>query len=496
MIHSLRFKLLFVTVIVSGLAVAAVVFFSSRATRMEFKRFVESADEANLERIGDLLTEHYKKNQSWDGVASSLEQVSRMSDRRFILIDSEGRTIAIWPDEGSNFEVEFRPNNTMILRRSTSHTTEPDQSVFPAEKRKVELVGQEELVLLAPPQVAINNSEGAKVATLYLTPLGPPIGSSDVQVFTESVDRSLIISALVVIAAALIATLLLSRPILGPVESLTRAAREMETGDLNQRVEVKSKDEIGQLASAFNAMADSLARIERLRRDMVSDVAHELRTPLTNIRCQVEALQDGLAKPSSAVLESLHEDILILNRLIDDLQELSIAEAGQLRLSRESVSMHEAITRTANAISAQAAGKEIIININVPADMPRVYADAERVGQILRNLMANAVTHTPRGGVIDITAQASDDEIEIAISDTGSGIAPDHLPNIFERFYRADSSRSRSTGGAGLGLAIVKQLVEAHGGKVWAENKPDRGSRFIFTLPVFKLSTPVFIKSS
>lgn len=497
MIHSLRFKLLLVTVIVSGLAVATVAFFSSRATKLELKRFVESADETKLEGIRDLLTEHFRKNQGWDGVAVSLEQVSRLSNKRLILVNNDGKPIAIWPEDVSSFEIEIKPDNTLILRRTMSQPARSSRPVLPQPgERRVEMVGQEELVLVNPLQVVINNSEGTKVATLYLIPPESPAEASDQEVFVDSVNRSLIISALIVVVAALVATVLLSRPILGPVESLTHAAREMERGDLSQRVEVKSQDEIGELSRAFNAMADSLARIERLRRDMVSDIAHELRTPLTNIRCQIEAVQDGLEKASPVVLESLHEEVLILSRLIDDLQELSLAEAGQLRLDRESVAVQETVNRTVKAMSAQAASKQITINIDVPVDMPSAYADAERVGQILRNLLANAVTHTPAQGIIEIQARAQASEIEITIQDTGSGIAPEHLPNIFERFYRADSSRSRSTGGAGLGLAIVKQLVEAHGGQIRAESQLGKGSRFIFTLPVFKSDAPVFIKSS
>jgi methyl-accepting chemotaxis protein len=402
MIHSLRFKLLLVTVLVSGLAVAAVAFFSSRATRLELKRFVESTDASNLERMRNLLTEYYQKNHGWEGIASSLEQVSRPGDRRIIIVDTNGKLIATWPEDGSNLEIEIKPDNGVIIRRTVSRPAASGSPPTESGGRRVEVVDQVEMVLMNPLQAAINNSEGIKLATLYLLPLEPPAETSDEKVFVESFDRSLIIAVLVVVVIALVATVLLSRPILGPVELLTQAARQMERGDLNQRVEVKSQDEIGQLSRAFNAMADSLSRVERLRRDMVSDVAHELRTPLTNIRCQIEALQDGLAKPSPAVLESLHEEVLILNRLIEDLQELSLAEAGQLRFTRESVSIHEVLSRSVNASSAQAASKQITISIDAPADMPPAYADMERVSQILRNLLANAVTHTPTGGLIEV----------------------------------------------------------------------------------------------
>jgi signal transduction histidine kinase len=341
------------------------------------------------------------------------------------------------------------------------------------------------MVFVNVPRVEIKDSTGAAVASLLIA--GPNLDDrSGEQQFTGSVNRSLVAAAIVVIVAALIATLLLSRKIVGPVESLTRAARRMERGDLSERVAVRSGDEIGELAKAFNRMADSLARNEQLRRDMVGDVAHELRTPLTNIRCQIESLQDGLIEPRREVIDSIHEEALLLARLIDDLQELALAEAGQLRLTFEPVSIREVIEKAAFAIAPQIESKKITLRVDAPPSLPEAQADSERVGQILRNLLANAVTHTPTMGVIEIRARSSGQEIEVAVSDTGSGIEAEHADRIFERFYRADRSRSRSTGGAGLGLAIVRQLVLAHGGHIRVESEPGRGSHFIFTLPVWK----------
>jgi signal transduction histidine kinase len=261
--------------------------------------------------------------------------------------------------------------------------------------------------------------------------------------------------------------------------------RRMAGGDLAQRVRVQSRDEIGELARAFNAMADGLARAEQLRRNMVNDIAHELRTPLTNLRCQIEALQDGLAAPTPEVMASLHEEAMLLNRLVGDLQELALAEAGQLRLERGPVSVRDVITQVTGAFEAQAAGKGIALVSDVPRELPAIYADAERVGQMLRNLLANAVAHTPRGGSVSVGARAAGGQVEIVVADTGAGIEPEHLPNVFERFYRVDGSRARSTGGAGLGLAIVKQLAEAQGGGVRVESEVGSGSSFFVTLPTF-----------
>jgi signal transduction histidine kinase len=298
------------------------------------------------------------------------------------------------------------------------------------------------------------------------------------------INRALLLAAVVAGLAAVLLTVGLSRRILGPVSTLTAAARRMERGDLSQRVEVQSNDEIGELARAFNAMADGLTRLEDLRRSMVSDVAHELRTPLSNIRGYLEALQDGVVEPKREIIDSLHEEAMLLNRLVDDLQELALAEAGQLRLERQSVAPADLVNRAMEAARAQAAAGGITLQVDLPADLSLVDVDPQRIGQVLGNLLSNALTHTPPGGEVVVAAQARESEVELSVSDTGEGILPEHLPYIFERFYRADKSRSRATGGTGLGLAIARQLVEAHGGRIEVESEVGRGTQFTFTLPV------------
>ncbi len=472
-IHSLRLRLLLVTVLVSGVAVAAVVLMSSRAASTEFRRFISTSEEIDLNRFQEMLSEHYRQNGGWSGAQTALERMGRISGKRLLLIDGERKIIAAFPDHLSKADIDISADNTLRVR-SKVEERKGDNAVG---------VRQEEMVFVNAPGVEIKNSTNATVASLLVA--GSTL-DEDMrgEQFTGSVNRSLAVVAVIVVVSALIATVLLSRRILGPVESLTRAARRMEQGDLTKRVEVRSGDEIAELARAFNQMADSLSRNEQLRRDMVGDVAHELRTPLTNIRCQIESLQDGLIEPRREVIDSIHEEALLLSRLIDDLQELALAEAGQLRLALGPTSIKEVIEKTALAVAPRIESKKISLRVDAPEDLPCAIADSERVGQVLRNLLANAVTHTPSGGVIGIRARASGEEIEIMVSDTGSGIEAQHADRIFERFYRADRSRARATGGAGLGLAIVKQLVLAHGGHIRVESEPDRGSQFIFTLPV------------
>jgi len=309
----------------------------------------------------------------------------------------------------------------------------------------------------------------------------PPSGRE--AAFAGALNRGLVGGAAACAGGALLLTLLFSRRIFGPIEALTRAARAMAAGDREARVNVRSADEVGELGNAFNAMSDAIGASERLRRRLIGDVAHELRTPLTNIRAQLEAIQDGLAEPGRPAIDSLHEESMLLSRLIDELQELAVAEAGEMRLHREPVSLEEAATSAAASFEARARSAGVSIRVEVPRGVRRVSADRRRLAQVLRNLLANALAHTADGGSIVIEATDANGRAEIAVRDSGCGIAPQDLPFVFDRFYRADPSRSRETGGAGLGLPIVKQIVIAHGSSIRAESEPGRGAVFSFFLP-------------
>ncbi|MDQ3930785.1 MAG: ATP-binding protein, partial [Chloroflexota bacterium] len=362
---------------------------------------------------------------------------------------------------------------------------EPDYAIapYPGKFYRAEMSIPYEQPMFIRMLTGPNGKPGKDDLTVVRVP-----GAANQTGFLNSVNRSLVLAVLVAGSAAILLTLLLSRRILGPVEALTAAARKMETGDLRQRVKVESKDEIGELAHAFNAMADGLARQEQLRRNMVTDVAHELRTPLSNIRGYLEAIKDGVATADGATIESLHEEAILLSRLVDDLQELELAEAGQLRLVRQQVSLVEIIERAVSAAQAILQERGLTLQVDVSTDLPTIHADPDRIGQVLRNLLRNAITHTPHGGEVRVVARLAGGQVEVSVRDTGRGIPSKHLPHIFERFFRADRSRARATGGTGLGLAIVKQLVELHGGRVWAKSTQGEGSTFAFTLPVKNIS--------
>jgi signal transduction histidine kinase len=271
--------------------------------------------------------------------------------------------------------------------------------------------------------------------------------------------------------------------VLGPVELLTGAARQLESGDLQQRVTVSSRDEIGELGQAFNSMAASLERNEALRKQLTSDVAHELRTPLNNIGGYLDAISDGVIEPDRRAISSLQEEAGLLIRLVGDLQQLALADAGYQELFTEPLQIEDVVMPAVAAVAKRAAAKDVALSIERGTRVPPVVADRARLGQVIRNLLENPVTHTPAEGRVVVSIRRARDRTTISVVDSGPGIPEDDLPFIFERFYRADKARARATGGAGLGLAIVKQLVEAHGGTVTAENGRDGGARLTVSLP-------------
>jgi signal transduction histidine kinase len=241
-------------------------------------------------------------------------------------------------------------------------------------------------------------------------------------------------------------------------------------------------------------MAESLSRNEQTRRNMVADIAHELRTPLTVIQGNLEAILDGVIPPTRETVASIHEESMVLARLIADLRELSLAEAGQLELRRSPTDLADLVRKVVARNQLEASEKGIALSIDAEGEFPTVAIDEQRISQVVNNLLSNALRHTGRGGKVMVSANTNGNPlgdqsgreiaaVTVTVTDTGSGIPVEDLPFVFDRFYRPDKSRSRSSGGSGIGLAIVKQLVEAHGGKTWVESAPGEGSRFYFTIP-------------
>ncbi len=305
------------------------------------------------------------------------------------------------------------------------------------------------------------------------------------QNFTEAVNEITLTAAMVALVVAVVVSVFTARRITNPIRTMMSASQNIAAGHFEQRVEVPSQDELGNLAKSFNQMAAELEQTEKRRLALIGDVAHELRTPLSNIRGIMEALMDGVLPAEPNSYASVQREVIRLQRLVQDLQELSRVEAGETYLDLSTVSPVALVNMVCERLRLQFEDKEVVLVVDVPENMPLVRADPARANQILLNLLGNALQYTEAGGQVTIRVQRQDTDVMFTISDTGIGVSPADVSRLFERFYRVDKSRSRATGGSGIGLTIAKHLVERQGGRIWMTSEGvAQGSVFAFTLSV------------
>jgi histidine kinase len=266
---------------------------------------------------------------------------------------------------------------------------------------------------------------------------------------------------------------------------MTAASQRIAEGHYEERVQIRGADELGQLAGRFNQMAEKLEQVESMRRRLIGDVTHELRTPLTAIKGSAEGLLDGILPATDETYGQIHAEAERLSRLVDDLQELSRVEAHAYQLDFRDVDASALIRTVVKRMQFQFDERRIALTTNLPAQPLYIHVDEDRIVQVLTNLVGNSLNYTPADGQVTISVESSGKEARFSIRDTGVGIPPEHLPHIFDRFYRVDKSRSRAHGGSGIGLTIARHLVEAHGGKIWVESEGEgKGSTFVFTVPL------------
>jgi len=309
--------------------------------------------------------------------------------------------------------------------------------------------------------------------------------------FRSAVNESLALAALASVLAAGVASLLVSRRVVVPIRAMLKASQRIADGHYDERLSLPATkrpvdlDELGQLALSFDQMAAALESTETRRRELIGDVAHELRTPLASIQGYMEGLMDGVVPADPATYERVHLEAQRLQRLVADLQQLSRVEAGVVALDLRPVPVERLVGAAVARLGRQFEEKGVALTTELPADLPSVRADEERTAQVLLNLLGNALQYTPEGGSVRLWARQENNLVHLVIQDTGVGIPAEHLPHLFERFYRVDRSRSRAGGGTGIGLTIAKHLVENQGGSIWAESAGSGlGSTFHFTLPV------------
>jgi two-component system OmpR family sensor kinase/two-component system sensor histidine kinase BaeS len=483
--NSLLFKLLGAFAIVIAIGALVVSVLTSNATRSAFSLYTTRSGQIWAERISQYLADYYSQSNSWQGVDAVLksdlsgEIMPGGNENR--AGQGQGRgTSGGWQNfSGSMFLIEQR----LILADATG-TVLSDSSDL--------LVGQKLLPedLESGTAVTVHSEQ---IGTLIVTPDNLTNRNTPAGEFLASVNRAIITSAVISGLIALIVGALLFVQIIRPLHKLRGAAAAIASGDLQQRVNIQSQDELGELGTTFNRMAENLTNAENQRRNLVADVAHELRTPLAAIQGTLEGMQDGILPRDDSQVAALYAETTLLNRLVGDLRLLSLVEAGQLELHQQLVDPTTLILQIAERMKPQANQKSIDLEVSLPPNLPTLTVDSDRITQVLSNLIGNAIRYTPPNGVISVHADAPAGSglLEISVSDTGHGIDPADLPYIFNRFYRTDKSRARSSGGSGLGLAIARQLVETHSGRINAEspiyqdkNGVGYGTRVIFTLPI------------
>lgn len=306
--------------------------------------------------------------------------------------------------------------------------------------------------------------------------------------FLSTLLLALVLAAIAAFATSLAISLFVARQITVPLREMSQATARISAGHYVERVAVAPAhhgDELGQLATSINALVVTLEQAERRRLDVVGNVAHELRTPIATLEGYLEGLLDGVIEPSSGTWSLLHTQAGRLRRLVDDLQAVSRAEARQIPLSLQAVASQDLVQQTIELLEGQFTEKELELQVSLPADLPAVVADPARAVQILTNLLVNALRYTPAPGKVELIVSAEEDQIIFRILDTGIGLTPEQLTHIFERFYRADPSRARASGGSGIGLTIAQALAQAMGGNIRAESAGlGCGSSFTLTLPV------------
>jgi two-component system sensor histidine kinase BaeS len=453
---SLFFRLMgaFSLVILVGYAIVYLI--ANQATANEFQVFMFQGQMVATQDVTNQLMEYYRAHGSWDGVESVFQRNTNspggmmsgsmmVGTPRLWLADASGIIVAATDNSRRGQQIsntELSSGNAIRLNNQTVGTLIADANVANA-------------AIDAPSQNFLNQ-----------------------------VNRSLFLAGIVATLIALVLGFVLFRQITAPLDVLTQATQKIAAGDLKTRAVVRGEDEISRLGRSFNRMAENLEHSETARRNMLADVSHELRNPLGVIQSHLEAMLDGVFPTSPEQIASLHDETILLKRIVDDLRDLALADAGQLSLRRETTDLRSLVERTTQTFQAQAVEKQIALTHELAQDIPALNVDAQRIEQVLRNLVSNAMHYSPAGARVTVKLIRNGNTARVEVSDTGPGIPADALAQIFERFWRGDKSRSRILGGSGLGLAIAKQWIEAHGGEIGVTSQVGQGATFWFTLPI------------
>jgi len=452
-VNRLASRLALAIIFTTLLAVGLVALVANRVAANEFRRYLSGSESAAGTLITPLLVQYYQTSGSWQGVEDTLE--ATLAAAPGLARYGRGRGAGL------------------LLADADYRVVYDNQRAATGE--------------------VLSLSQRANAAPLLLD--GAPVGyvllshgtsgqlSAPEQAFLERINQALLGAGALAVLAGVILGALLARTLAAPLARVSAASQALAAGDLSHRVPEAGTAESRALARSFNQMAANLEQAEQLRRNLLADVAHELRTPLTVLQGNLQALLEGVYPLERSEIATLYDETRLLGRLVGDLRDLAQAEAGQLALSLHALDLAAALAQTVEGLSPLAQQAQITVRLALPADLPAVRADADRLAQIVRNLLGNAIRYGKPGGQVLVAAAVEGERVRVRISDDGPGIPAAELPHLFDRFWRGDRARSRDAGGSGLGLAIVKHLVQAQGGEVGAVSTPGQGATFWFTLP-------------
>lgn len=465
---SLRVRLMGAFLIIAIVAVGLIAVFIRQASVDDLRHAVM---ERNRDGMIKAMTEHYIKNQTWDGALDLAYQMVGMP----VPPPSKGRASPPPPPPAGMFVVLDERGSTVV----------PLPGMVPSQRVAPDVVSRGIPLIV----------DGRQVGTLIPAERPPWLGP-DEQLYLDRTDRALGLGSIGAIVLALLVGFFLARQLTRPLLDLTNAAGAMANGDLEQEVSVRSRDEIGQLGTAFNLMSSEVTRQVHLRRQMTADVAHDLRTPLTVIAGYLEAMKDGDLAPTPARLELVYAEVEHLQQMVADLGIMSRADAGELRLNLQQSHVEQVLGRAYDVHHHRVEQNDIALRIDERSDDALIEADEMRIARVFNNLIDNALRHTSAGGSITLSARSSPGRVDLSIKDTGSGIPADDLPHIFNRFYRGNKARSSGEGRSRLGLAIVHALVEAHGGTIQVESVVGEGTQFTVTLPATMVDRTVAVSAA
>ncbi len=447
--RSITFRLVLAFIAVSLISTLLVVLFTRWRSREEFRTFLI---DQNRPGIVVAFADYYQQHGSWQGIS----------------------TAKLNPQQTPMSAAPFDPGPFTVVDSST------DKVVLAGQGYQVGSV-----VSLSNISGGIPIQENSKTVGILLIDRPVYRISQPGSAYLDRISLQIFLGGLIAIALALLLAVFLSRTLTRPIRELTAATSVVSGGNLAQQVPVRSRDELGQLATAFNRMSADLARSLNLRRQMTADVAHELRTPISIILGHAEAIHDGVLPASSETFEIIREEAEHLEHLVDDLRTLSMADAGELRLVLRLYSPQKLLDDALRIYTHRAQQHKVALSVVATEISAEIEVDPQRMQQVFANILENALRYTPENGHITMSASIVGDSVEMRVQDSGPGVSVEDLDKIFERFYRAATSRTRDEGGSGLGFAIARSIVERHGGKIWAETRPGQGLTVVIKMPVY-----------